>query len=191
LCFIALKNHFNTKSYDYIKYNGKIKGNYEAYLVRTDKLYYYNLSRKDDPEKFVVANMVINSEIWIGDLMNDKAEKNFRAWQIRNSGLIYNFTKDIRFLASKENVSIRDMIKVHKGQHPLLLDYYREMKISPETLLIINDLTKMFSYWDANLDDTLIWPDISMRLTKYRPFLKLPAPPKEFAKIILDVKGKM
>jgi hypothetical protein len=36
---------------------------------------------------------------------------------------------------------------------------------------MINEVTKVFDYWDKKLVDKIIWPDIKNKCVKYRPFM--------------------
>jgi hypothetical protein len=51
--FLALKNHFTTDSYDYIKYNGKVGAKPSSFDVRKDKYQFYKLSKHKDPLKYL------------------------------------------------------------------------------------------------------------------------------------------
>ena len=42
----SLKLHFNSDSYDYFRYNGKISSSIEAFENRKDKYHFYKLSRR-------------------------------------------------------------------------------------------------------------------------------------------------
>ena len=57
------------------------------------------------------------------------------------------------------------------GQHPKLLRLHTSGNISKETLIIIDDLTNVFSYWSKKILDNIIFPDILNICSKYKPFL--------------------
>jgi len=61
------------------------------------------------------------------------------------------------------------------GQHPKILRAYQSKQIHPETLIMINEVTNVFRYWDKKLVDKIIWPDIKRQCIKYRPFLAFDA----------------
>jgi hypothetical protein len=187
--FLALRNHFNTKSYDYIKYGGKLNMKEHQFLQRNDRMFYYKLSRHADTKGFIIANLLVDNSIWIGDLMKTKAEKNYVDWKARNQSLTYTFKNDIKYILSKGK-SLRDTLVVTGGQYPPLLQYHMESKISPETLLIINDLTGAFSRWDKKIGDAVLWPDIYLKLRKYKSFFDPEKSSKEFGGIIIDILGK-
>ena len=189
MMFSALKRHFNSKSYNYIKYEGKVRLSYESFIKLSERRHYHKLSRIEDLENFIIANLIINSDIWVLDLFNDRAKKNYIEWKKRNNSLTYSFTADIKYISAKEK-SLKEVLRVDRGQHPLLLTYYLETKISPETLLIINELTRVFSSWTRDLDDNVLWPDIRLRLEKYHSFFRSKYQASYFGDIIKDVLGK-
>ena len=73
--FLAVKNHFTTDNYDYIKYNGKVGARQSSFETRKDKYQFYKLSKHKDPLKYLVANFVDGDLKWVGDLFNDESEK--------------------------------------------------------------------------------------------------------------------
>ena len=48
---------------------------------------------------------------------------------------------------------------------------YLSNQIHTETLIMINEVTNVFIYWDKKLVDKIIWPDIKNKCIKYRPFM--------------------
>ena len=65
--YLGIKLHFNS-DYDYIKYNGKVNTNFDAFLKRKDKFQFAKLGSVYDKElkDFIVSNL-INEDSWIGD----------------------------------------------------------------------------------------------------------------------------
>ena len=43
--YTAIKNHFTTESYDYFKYNGKVRASEHTFETRKDKYMFYKLSK--------------------------------------------------------------------------------------------------------------------------------------------------
>jgi len=42
-----------------------------------------------------------------------------------------------------------------------------------ETLILIDRCCNMFKYWDKELHDDIMWPDIKLKAIKYSPFLNV------------------
>ena len=167
--YIALKQHFTQKNYDYIKYNGKVKTATEkSFNARRDKLFFMKLAKHQDPKNFMIANMIETSKTWIGELAyNEEAQKRYIDWSKRIQSLTYNFKIDI----NKLNENFDSNFVIEDYSHPYALRLYLQKEISLETLVILLDLVRCFKYWNNKMDGDPIWDEISLRILKYRPFL--------------------
>ncbi|NBP57931.1 hypothetical protein EBU71_15600 [bacterium] len=96
--YLALKSHFNNKNYDYFKYNGRTRASQKTFEKRTDKYFFYKLSKHDDCVNYLAANF-LEGDAWVGDLVNEQtAEKIYRSWRKRIESLTYIFTNDLDIL---------------------------------------------------------------------------------------------
>jgi len=166
--YIALKRHF-TSDYDYFKYKGRIKASLGAFEKRDDKYQFYKLGNRIEAKELILSNMLENPNIWVGDLFNEESESIRRQWRRRVDSLSYTFVQDIKLLTDTYD----NDIKVVNGQHPRLLKLYLSRDVCIETLIILNELTPFFDYWDQMISETFIWPDINRKCRKYRPFLDI------------------
>jgi len=127
------------------------------------------LGKRKDFQNFLVANFVDGDYMWVGDLVNNnESEKVYRNWLSRQESISYAFSEDLSKMDDNFNVNML----VEDGQHPKLLKMLMRNEVSPETVVILNDLTKFFDYWSRNIDETVIWPPIRTKLMKYKPFVK-------------------
>lgn len=179
--YMALKSHFTTKSYDYFKYQGKLKSiTPAAYDKRRDKVFFMKLAKHKDPRHFLVANF-IEGNSWIGDLAyNEQAQTVYTNWQKRTQSLTYIFQNEIEHLKDDINANF----VVEDNQHPFALKLFLSKKISIETLVILIDLVRCFSHWNTELADDLLWKELSLRLVKYKPFVQYDR--SKMKKILLD-----
>ncbi len=178
--YLALKSHFNNKTYDYFKYNGRTKASQKTFEKRTDKYFFHKLSRHGDCVNYLASNF-IEGDAWVGDLVNEQtAEKTYRAWKRRIESLTYIFTNDLEKLEDDYNTNL----VVVDGQHPKLLKLLLRKEISPETFLILNDITPFFSCWNRRIEDKIIWPATYQKMKKYRPFFTINL--DKYKKIVLD-----
>lgn len=180
--YLALKSHFSNKSYDYFKYNGKIKNaTVDSYEKRRDKLFFMKLAKHKDPVNFLVANFVENDRSWIGNIAyNEEAEKRYFNWLKKNQSLTYIFTNELSNL--DENFDSNFLIE--ENNHPKVLKLYLSGEISIETLVILTDLVRCISYWNKNMSDDPIWNDVFLKIKKYKPFIKYDK--EKMKKIIID-----
>lgn len=168
--FSAYKLHFNSKSYDYIKYNGKVKAlstvaASQKFLASKQKFFYAQLGRHEDPDGLILSNMLVEPKIFITELLTDEANERWEAWRKRQESLSYTLKNEL-----ENNDNWKSMLKVLPNGMPFLLDRYIGGEISPETIVIID-------YYGHILDDwvKLTNPLIKSRLEpiiKYRPFVK-------------------
>ena len=167
--YLALKSHFSDLNYDYFKYNGKVKAWRSTFDTRKDKYFFYKLSKKKDPIEYLVANFIGSNDFYIGDIREDKATDTYMEYKKRMQSLSYVFKSDL----SKMKEDFNDNIIVPKNEHPYLLRLYMRKDICIETLTLIDRCVKIFNYWDKELADDIMWPDIKMKATKYSPFLNV------------------
>jgi len=177
--YLALKRHF-TSSYDYFKYNGKVKANAMSFENRKDKFFFYKLSKKKEAKDIILANMLANPNAWAGELLDDKAESIYKDWAKRKQSLTYEFKSDIVNMDDEFNLNFY----VENGQHPKLLKLYMMNRISLETLVILCDITGCMKYWEKNISDNIVFPDINTLVRKYQPFLEYDK--AKMRKILLD-----
>jgi hypothetical protein len=165
--YLALKRHF-TSDYDFHKYNGKVKANVMSFENRKDKFFFYKLSKKPDAKELILANMLVDPGMWIGDMLEDKAQQNHNERLKRIQSLSRTFQLDLNEL----NEDFDSNILVEGGQHPRILQLFNQRRICLETLVILNGLTKCFRYWSKNISDTIVFPSINKLVNDYSPFLE-------------------
>lgn len=180
--YIALKNHFNSDTYDYFRYGGKTRASKATFLKRNDKHFFEVVSRHKDPTSYMLANIIEGGpNLWVGDIANEQqAETNYNKWLGRQQSLTYLFKQDVDRITDPLN----NNLIVNGGQHPVLLQMYIHKKVSLETLIILNDLCKFFGHWNRRIEDTIVWPSIYKTCKKYRPFLEFDK--NKFKQIVID-----
>jgi len=170
----SLKLHFNSDSYDYFRYNGKVNTSVGAFENRKDKWHFYKLSRRftnvDICCDFLVANLVHNHDVWVGHLLTNEADIEYRKRQKIIQSLTYTFTNEIAPLMSRE--SANDSFIVHDGEYPELLQKLLHDEISLETVCILNKILNFLPAWDRKIADTIHYPNISRKIKKYTPFIQ-------------------
>ena len=166
--FLALKLHFTSEHYDYFKYNGKHNATVASFEKRTDKRFFRRLVKKNiDLTEYYVANFV-NGKEWISQFEDSV----WKEWLARSQSIEYNFINDAeKLLTSAENFDI--IFKCDEGTHPKLLRAYLGKKISLETLVIFDRLLHYRKRFDKEIDESYIWPKVSMLIQKYEPFVKV------------------
>ena len=74
----ALKLHFETDSYDAVKYNYKSNITHNSFFKRKDKYFFAKLARNYEKDllNYYVANFK-NGVSYVGDMINESGEKNY------------------------------------------------------------------------------------------------------------------
>jgi hypothetical protein len=171
--FHALKLHFTSDSYDYVKYNGKTNVTKTTFSTRKDKYSFYRLSRKfglTELRDYYIANFMVEDIQWVGDILGPESEDNYKKWQKRIQSLTYTFENDIIKLLDRVD-NPNDLLIVRNNEFPLLMQCVQQKDIALETLIILNDLMNFFPMWEKEIYDDLVWPNFKRKCEKYKPFL--------------------
>jgi len=181
--FTALNLHFKSKNYDFIKYNGKTSLIPATLERRRDRFRYEKLSRHKDPFRFLLANYADGDAKWVGDFMSPEAEQTYLNWLKRIEALTYHVKADLKYLYDTYG-DFDLLFEVPHNQFPRLLTAYLQKKVSIDTLIILNELTDCFKYWNAKVEDSMVWPSIHLKCVKYRRFMDIDS--EKYRQIIID-----
>ena len=183
----SIKLHFESKSYDAIKYNYKTSVNINSFGKRKDKYFFSKIAKQfnnaTDLINYYVAHF-ISGNSWVGEMLAD--ESIYREWVRKNESLSYMFEQDL-YKLQEINESLDVLLDCLEGHPPIVSAYIRD-DISIETVVIINHLSKFMDKADKRITETIMWPDISHKIRKYGPFITFD--PDKMTKIILKVFTK-
>jgi hypothetical protein len=173
--YLAFKNHFTKKEYDYFKYCGKSRASLDSFHKRKDRFFFERTSRQksDDEIKFYfVANFVECSDsqnLWIGEIIKN-GECTYKEWLKKVQSLTYLFKTEVEVFVNKENFN--NLFECRNGQHPELLKLYLQNAISLETMVILNLILNYVDNFDKKMTDP-VWETVSLKIKKYTPFLNI------------------
>jgi hypothetical protein len=167
--YVGLKMHFSSTSYDFFKYNGKVRTTEEAFETRKDKYKFVKLSKHKDPAGVLVANFVINQKFWVGQIDDPESERVYTNWLRTQESLSYNFTQEMKKLF--DGKSLDDVLAVPDGQHPFLLSAHLRGNVSLESITILQGILNFVPYWNDAIVDPILWVDTRNLITKYSPFM--------------------
>lgn len=174
--YMALKLHFTTDKYDVIKSKGRVRASKTAFAKRSDLYSIKKISKTytdDEIANFLVANFT-SGDRW-GGVFDAEAGERYMEWKKRIESLTYIFEKDLDnliFELEEKNLTFKDCFVVGKNDHPYIIKSFLRKTITLETLVIIEKLLPFLENFDRDIQDTIIWPDISRMIRKYKPFLK-------------------
>lgn len=181
--YVAIKNHFQT-TYDYFRYNGKVKVQFTAFEVRKDKYFFAKMQKHADPLGLLLAHFVDDPSAWIGDIVSfDTSQELYLKWKKRQSSISYTYQEDLKKLSQ----DLDDSLRVEYGQHPKLLKLLLGTTIYPETVILLNSQINFFPYWEKEIVDPAIWPVQLTKLQKYKPFVQYDK--QKIKKITVDYFG--
>jgi hypothetical protein len=172
--YLALKNHFTKDSYDYFKYNKKVRATVQSFYKRKDRMWFEKFARnKTDQEvvEFFVSNFITctdPSKLWIGEMIRE-GDRRYEDWKKKNQSLSYVFTQETQSLF--EDKKVDEVFKCSKG-HPPVLKNFLSGNISLETLVIYDRIFLFGKNFDKKLKDP-VWESVSMKMKKYSPFLHI------------------
>ena len=174
--YLAVKNHFTT-DYDYNKYGGRVTAKLESFTKRPDRYFFHKLSKRyneRDILDFFVANFAVDSNKWVGNIINNEGAENYTKFRKYKDNFEYHFRNDcvsIRNDLANRSILFNDGFLVHSGQHPRVLRLLIQRKIHIQTAIIIDSILSFSKVWNKEIDEKIVWPKISLTLAKLKPFV--------------------
>jgi len=171
--YLALRAHFQTDDYDVIAQRGRIRASEKSFIGSGKAFSFQRLAKlyKDDEIcDFMVANFTAGDR-W-GGVFDSEAARRYQNWKRRVESLRYIFTQDLQRLKAMTEDENTDLTSAEPGHHPLVVRAYFGQHISLETLVILDTLLNFSAGYDQTMSETLMWPETSRLIRKYRPFLK-------------------
>ena len=168
----ALKLHFESDSYDALKYNFKTSVKATSFFKRKDKFFFAKLAKtyEKDLKEFYIANFK-NDVKYVGDMLNEGGERYYRDHKKVMESLSYQFENDINKLHDMD-VEFDSLLEAEENNHPLIVRLWMQDEILLETVVILDTLTGFVERENKKISDTIIWPDIYRKIMKYKPFVK-------------------
>ena len=179
--YLAVKLHFTTDTYDYYKYGGKVNTKLDTFTKRKDRYFFHKLSTRyaeTDILDFFVANFLSDSKRWIGNLLANDGKDVYLDYKKRKEAFAYHFKQDCGNIASdfsRRNISFDDGFIPIRGQHPRVLRLLIQRKISYQTTIVLNHYLGFTKNWDKEITEKIVWPEISLKVTRLKPFINFNA----------------
>ena len=168
----ALKLHFETDSYDALKYNFKTSIKPQSFFNRKDKYFFAKLAKTygKNLKEYYIANFKMDVK-YVGDMLNEGGEQYYRSHKKVMESIHYSFEKDINKLSEIES-SFDELLLSENNNHPKIIKLWMQDEILLETIVILDSLTGFMNRENKKITETIIWPDIYRKVTKYKPFVK-------------------
>lgn len=164
----ALKLHFEQDSYDAIKYNFKSNVTPQSFFKRKDKYFFAKIGKNQkDIQNFFVFNFIEDMK-YIGDMMDIEGQQNYTKHKKIHESLTREYEKDINNI----DTSFDDLLVVNNiNTPPKIIELWMEEEVTLETVVILNSITDFVNREGHKITETLFWPDVSKKITKYQPFV--------------------
>jgi len=170
--YMAIRSHFMTDSYDFFKYSGSMKQlKHESYQKRSDKQYFEMVSRTLELKQLrdlYIAHFLVD-RYYPADFIMDDAQDVYNKHRKQLQSLSYIFSEDLNKLTDK---GLNKCFKVSSREYPYIALLLMRDEISIESMVILDDMIHFMDKFDKHYADDVIWPKISQKISKYRPFLK-------------------
>ena len=121
--YLAVKLHFTSPSYDYIKYEGKVNAKLDTFTSRNDRYFFHKLStryKQDEILDFFVANFAKDDKKWVKSLLENDGKGNYLEYKKYQDAVGYHFRNDCSSLANRVStlgIRFNDGFRISGGQH--------------------------------------------------------------------------
>jgi|TARA_B110000438_G_scaffold303794_1_gene367466 hypothetical protein len=177
----AVNLHFN-RSYDCWKYNFKTNVTEKTYWKRPDKFQLTKIGKRfktrDDIILYFASHQIAGNK-YTGDMIRD--EDTYTKFLKRIDSISYLFKNELEEIS---DVKFDKLLEI-KDTYPRIIQLHLEGTVSLETVCIVNRLTGFIEKANSRISETILWPDLYNKISKYQSFLKFDD--SKMRKIILDV----
>jgi hypothetical protein len=103
-------------------------------------------------------------------MLNEGGEQYYRSHKKVLESIHYSFENDINKLSEIES-SFDNLLISENNNHPKIIKLWMQEEILLETIVILDSLTGFVERENKKISETIIWPDIYRKITKYKPFV--------------------
>jgi hypothetical protein len=180
-CYLAIKLHFTTDTYNYDEYGGKVNCKLETFTKRNDRYFFHKLSKQYGQSSivdFFVSNFVYDNKKWVGNLLQNDGREIYLDYKKRKEAFGYHFRSDLVAINndfSKRGLSFDDGFLCSGGQHPRLLRLLIQKRASFQTIIVLDHFLSFSKNWNKKITEKVVWPKIAYTITKLKPFVNFNA----------------
>ena len=164
--YVALKLHFTSDSYDFFKYNGKVK---PGKVNSRDRWRLERIGRKyqgDELVDFIVANLC-EGKAWVGDY----TDRSYMDWRKRVESLQYHLREQLDAISDSCNGDAEGMWRRSGALYPATLNMFLGKRLSPETMAATEMVLKYTKLWSEEYSTDFVVKDQIRLIRKYVPFV--------------------
>ena len=168
--FVPIKQHFNSKKYNFYEKRGYIGNLQKRYKSENQRRTFELLGKakhnKATVFRFFVSQLQEDPRAGIESMLGVEADNNYRRWLARISSMDYVFTESVKVMHLADKSWKEYLID---GDIPLIIPMMDSGQVSKETVLILDGIFGMFDKWDKNI----VTEDRILQLNNYRDFLDI------------------
>lgn len=192
LIYNSIKLHFESDSYDALKYSFKTSAKQKSFFQRKDKYFFAKLAKKYPNKEILIDFLVANfasldaNKCWAGNLVEQSADDNYKKYLKKIESMSYFFGDQIDRLVTHCNgsdLSFDDLFRSNNGAHPRIATLVMDKTIEFETLVVLDIMVNFMKH--SKITETILWPEFSKKTLKFKPFLKQKVNVKKLREIVL------
>ena len=175
--YLGVKLHFTTKTYDYIRYGGKVNATLDSFTKRKDRYFFHKLSKQygqDDILDFFVSNFLADSKRWVGNLLQNDGREVYLDYKKRKESFTYYFRNDCVLVHNDfilNNFNFDTGFRPIDQQHPRFLRLLLQKKISYQTAVVFEHFLSYMQNYNLEIKEKVVWPEIASKITRVKPFI--------------------
>jgi hypothetical protein len=163
--FLALKQHF-TSSYDFFKYNGKVKTSVDSFEKRKDCYNFRKLANLGNCQERVVAAL-INDITWIKPIVSVEGVKVYNDYIKIGQAFSHAFKTFLDAFKTRDVVKL--LLPREGNEFPDLAERVIDGEIPLQFIIALDDLLGFLKIWDSKLEP-MLWDPFKFKIAKFRPF---------------------
>ena len=167
--YIALKLHFTTAKFNVFVNRGHVKGSYDKFIMRNDRMLFERLAKQYPTDKeciqFLAANFMYGNPNMIYE-QND-AVANYKEFQRRRQSMTHVFTNDLNIITNSGAQYDFSGSKI-----PDVLQLLLSKRITLETMVILNDFDGIVDKMKQNSAIALLMENELLLIEKSKGFVR-------------------
>lgn len=176
--YMAIKLHFESKTYDALKYNFKSSATPNSFFKRKDKYFFAKIAKKfaevPDMVNYYVSNF-LHDKKWVGEML-DSGDDIYTSWKAYHESLRYRFGEDLDVMVNfcdDNSIKFDDLFVVTDGGHPPIVQLLLQQDIHVESVIILEKMLGFVKRLDKTITETIIWPELSEKIRKTKSFVSV------------------
>lgn len=185
--YTAIKLHFTSPKFNVFVNRGHVRGTYERFAARNDRMLFEKLARQFDDKEFiqyVAANFMYGNP----DVIYDSADAmaNYKEFLRRRQSITRIFEDDLHTV-----VESGAQYNFSGSKVPDVIQLLLRNKITLETVAILNEIDNIVDQTKQNAQLALMMGDTLLRIEKSKGFVKYDTDRirGHYEQFLEDVKG--